>query len=66
MQFCEKKNNRKIQRKYINVDFLLSKLFFFGVSSMGLRTMVTVNKLSLADKSEDFTDTPFQNNISSA
>ena len=23
-----------------NVDFLLSKLFFFGVSSMGLRTMV--------------------------
>ena len=44
MQICQK--NRKIQRKYINVDFLLSKLCFFGVSSMGLRTMVTVNKLS--------------------
>ena len=29
MQFCSS-----------NVDFLLSKLFFFGVSSMGLRTMV--------------------------
>ena len=25
---------------------MLSKLFFLGVSSMGLRTMVTVNKLS--------------------
>ena len=34
------KQTRKIQRKWINVDFLLSKLFFFGVSSMGLRTMV--------------------------
>ena len=40
MQFCEK--NRKIQRKKINVDFFLSKLCFFGVSSTELRNLATL------------------------
>ena len=42
------KTNQQENPTKINlcIDFLLSKLSFFGVSSMGLRTMVTVNKLS--------------------